>query len=1509
MTSQAISKFYPCDPTRFGLACNTHPLVLREYSRIVRCSPLPWTNQGQNAADEQNQWQSGFAFPTQNGQYDPSQHQWSPPMAGQAAAFAAVSHDAQNSLATDFRFDPTQQPVADTFLEDHLTTSQPTQMAFHAGSHSTLHQQFPDADSAMLDPSFGGSLHPTMFGQQQPQQPQQPQQQPQQQQQQVKLNMAGGNAGMGHMAMGQIQNNSHTHPQAFAQSDFAFPAGTQPFGSPANQVPQYSPPPLLARLAPARRQSLTPQQQQFDNNLRPNHAQASTFRRPTQQSPDRQRTQQQLFPAPGQPLVPPATAPPDQFQPGNHAHLGFQEFPDHASQAQLQQAHQASTFSSPQQLVFQQPVQLMQGVSGQQQQPTSNLHQQVTAANTQYMTQQEPETFALAAAEPSTKKRKRASKGAPDATATEPPAPAIVELSPEVVARKTEEIDALTAPVPTADEAKLLADAGKRGRNGGAKVAQNKAIPYLVGDGSIQLPAPKSFDKLAPLVAVPPRSGKPAVPGLGYALPCEVQGMFTSQYNPSSDRVGLDERREEAKGLLDEYDRSMTALGKRQPKYTEYPHAFKEQLKADEALKNKAGKKAKKEQEGERGAHKPIRPATRPTDPAAAAVWDITGIVHIEPSVGRNPALIANRVKEAGEYLINLRGEANRSKVAHDQATKDKLPTNEIAELKAAAAQKKQTLYKALDATVEHADDAVLDNLGGHQKLVLSLVNALISCIKSNDFSGDLPKIVLELFTLFKMTKKIAETPNLDMVLKRFEDKGDEAAGELAREVAQSMTKLIKATGSDAAPGYAGTSAAGRVKAKSGPGDGPSAKRGRDDDDDTRTVKKIAVEPGSSALSKKLGQFKAPMKAAASKATSSILPGKSRPVAKPASKPSPPAGADGTNASTDDKGKSDPKKGTKFDAKPGAAAPKKEVKAPPKPAASSSSSVVSSISSLLESINAKKPEIAAVTTKDSNRSETPETAEQRTKRLHKEARRRLRVSWKPESELVQIRIFEKDDEEDEGRASNMILDAADDRSEGMVLKRRADVGVEDEDDDPYQPWESPVATDLSTLPDDVRRKNFVTRGGHVAVATEEQKRIAEREQRELMAVYTDPADIPATPKSPPSEPSAAKAEVKVAQLPQDDDKFKEIHRRWQEEQQIGPDKALQEAMKRLDSKSNLSTRLDSILGRLHQAGSGKGGAAAQQPPGLAQAMEIATKATNTNVNIPFVMGNSVETHVLAWLKWDGNQAWRDPNPVHVDPTRVHQYGSSEVEQAGMAIEGLVKGLAGRAHPANSPPEWLMPDEERVREWWLGYNKELAAKQKKEEEARAKAGAEAEANALLAAAAAVAGQQGQVNLRDWSAYFAQQQQQQQAYAPYMALLQQLNGGARQAPAQQQPLATLQTSLPDSQLQSILAAINSQPSQQLQQAPTQSNPAGYELSHQYSQMGQDRQASSFEGGDRDRDWQDAHGRDDGPRDADEGRKKKRSGTHHKSGKAHTGSKLCTYWQQGSCVRGDKCTFRHD
>ncbi|KAJ3493912.1 hypothetical protein NLG97_g4427 [Lecanicillium saksenae] len=1083
------------------------------------------------------------------------------------------------------------------------------------------------------------------------------------------------------------------------------------------------------------------------------------------------------------------------------------------------------------------------------------------------------------AAGPAAKKRKRAVK--PDSASEVAPQ----DSTPEASGKKAEDMDAYPAPVPSAEEQEQLAKFNKRSKSAQAKYPTINGLPHLVFDGSMKIPAPKSFDKLAPLVTLPPRSGKAMVPELGYSLPCEIQGKFTSQYRPAPDRAGLNERRMEAKDLLDQFEASMKAMGKRRPKYTEYPHAFKEQMKSDEAVKNKAGKKAKKELEGD--PNKPIRPAVRPSDPVEAASWDAIGFVHIDQSVARTSALIAQRVQQAGDLFIKLRGEMNKAKLELDQMTKDKKPDADIAATKADYEQKKEAFYRALDSTVEHADDAVLDNLGGHQKLILSLINALISCIKAADFSGKLPKIVLELISHFRMTKKIIDTTNFETVRKRFGDKGDADIKEFIQDINAKIKKVLKASEPETATGYTGTSAASRAKAAAKTGTDATTKRSREDDSDSRTTKKVVVEQPGSSLLKKLAQPKAQPQAVSKSAISSILPGKSRPAAKPVPKSEGAASAGSPAASGDEKPKAPARKVSDSKTEP--------AKVPvPKPAPSATSSALSGIASLLDSINAPKAEAAAAaaTTKEVEVKDDSETPEAKAKRLRKLERRKLRVTWRPEHELVQVKIFQKDDDEDEGRAMNMIRDAADDKSEGMMLKQRVGMDEDEDDDDvPYQPWLGPVEMDFSGLSAETRNKNFTTRGGTVAFSTEEQKRIAEREQRELMAIYTDPADIPPTPKSPPPE-SANPSGGKIGQLPNEDPKFAEIQRRWADEQQMGVDKAFLAAVQRLDAKHSPANKLDAILGRLQNNN-------AASSSHLAPAPAVAQPPVSVEAsNVPLIVGLAAEEGILAWLRSDKIAAWRDPNPVHGDLSRPHRYPDAASQASGQIIEAVARYLQGKPYPANAPPDWMLQYEDKVKEWWFGYNKEAPARQRKEDERRARVGAEA-------GPAAAAG------MRDWS--YAQQQE----YAPYMAILQQMNGGNPVAPPPPPPQQ--QGQMNDSQLQSILSAIN--------QGPQQSNQPGGDAAYQMMlQMAQGQssqvQPSSNE---RDRDWDrdedrerdprrdwDRRDRNDGGRDESYRNTHKKKATlppHKPANKALIGTKACTFWQQGKCARGDQCTFRHD
>jgi len=77
----------------------------------------------------------------------------------------------------------------------------------------------------------------------------------------------------------------------------------------------------------------------------------------------------------------------------------------------------------------------------------------------------------------------------------------------------------------------------------------------------------------------------------------------------------------------------------------------------------------------------------------------------------------------------------------------------------------------------------------------------------------------------------------------------------------------------------------------------------------------------------------------------------------------------------------------------------------------------------------------------------PETEEERKKRLRKEGRRRLRVSWKPDHSLTEVRLFTHDPEEELGPDDRRQRQAGDVKGEGRILRLHKgldELGEEDE---------------------------------------------------------------------------------------------------------------------------------------------------------------------------------------------------------------------------------------------------------------------------------------------------------------------------------------------------------------------------------------------------------------------------------------------------------------------------------
>lgn len=91
----------------------------------------------------------------------------------------------------------------------------------------------------------------------------------------------------------------------------------------------------------------------------------------------------------------------------------------------------------------------------------------------------------------------------------------------------------------------------------------------------------------------------------------------------------------------------------------------------------------------------------------------------------------------------------------------------------------------------------------------------------------------------------------------------------------------------------------------------------------------------------------------------------------------------------------------------------------------------------------------------------PETPEEKAKRLRKEERRKLRVSFKPDDSLVEVRTFVHDPEEEMGHDDSMMRDVGDSRGEGQMLKMHKDLDLMDDEEDgippeqSFAPWKIP----------------------------------------------------------------------------------------------------------------------------------------------------------------------------------------------------------------------------------------------------------------------------------------------------------------------------------------------------------------------------------------------------------------------------------------------------------------------
>jgi hypothetical protein len=840
-------------------------------------------------------------------------------------------------------------------------------------------------------------------------------------------------------------------------------------------------------------------------------------------------------------------------------------------------------------------------------------------------------------------------------------------------------------------------------------------------------------------------------------------------------------------------------------------------------------------------------------------------------------------VQEFGKLFLNLRDElvSISTDVANAEAEKRLEDTKR---LKDERALKRRVIASAVQAVIKFGKGVILNNFGKNPRLIIGFIHVLRDCVKLKDLDGELPRAVLNLLSRCEfITDELLQKAKFESLEKRFLTVNDaEIKGYIksirantieAKERAKSAEQTTKTEDVKVRLAQEAPRARKAEEAIKSSSSSSGLKRTLDPDANSgKPSKKIASEATAVGSSQKPV---APKPRVASFFDILKRPGlKSQAAAKATSAPTPPK-------------KPDPK---------------------PEP----TSTPQSSLAEILASI--EKPREVRKTPEAPPR--PPETAEEKAKRERKESRRHLRVHWKDGNALAEIRLFKHEQAEDEGRQDNMLRDAHDDRSEGMMLKQRVLENMADEEDEgagevEYMPYPELILIDFSDLENTMREKSYVTRGGQLPISTPQQQIQDRRESLELMVVYTDPKDIPPSPKEPPQ----ALHEKAPAERDFGQPSAKWLVQRIQEIYQFGPALAL----------SNFVNRLEKQKGRAFHQDTTQAASTAPDINSILSAMKGVPQE-------PSLAAHQLvyQNYLTATQNFTSPNKHQGPYPQLQSDTVTSTRTEQQMKMANDVFANLTRmtnHLRGKPYPPTEPPEWMT--ERAKSEWWEGYYRDNGTP----------AG-------LRAIDAEISAHQAQLRVAEaQKAQTPPTQAQPQAPLPQMQYSQigsytvppPPNMAAGGTPAYdigqlQQVLAGLNNpgahAIP-SQLQNIFSGLNTQNNQTLPQQqqnwpaewpgsgsgnnsgqsyPSQSQPSRWDNSYTGAA---DNSRSGYN--DNSRSNYDTSNQDNGNHRTREGgyggEERHRVPVPTAASEYKGKKKPCKFWQEGKCAKGANCTFLHD
>ncbi|KAF2737072.1 hypothetical protein EJ04DRAFT_135582 [Polyplosphaeria fusca] len=506
-------------------------------------------------------------------------------------------------------------------------------------------------------------------------------------------------------------------------------------------------------------------------------------------------------------------------------------------------------------------------------------------------------------------------------------------------------------------------------------------------------------------------------------------------------------------------------------------------------------------------------PAVRPEEPKGAVRYDAIKATWAPRMSSLGVTKTRNGLKAIWNDVLDPIQKRWRADSLQLKEATDKQKTSELPTLKSRVKDQRDLLEVALKTLLEHGHPDVLYHLAQVKPFLYCCYQFLANRFKMNDFNGALPTVIYEvLLQCGTLTTELLEDTKVKKALVSMRKNANERSKGF-------IQKIIDAAAANTKKSSVSTPPKDEPKESEEPkrtaglptsrpaGDPSAAKKARPSVPAQTVVKKIPAAAPSVKSTPSLTSTTASQKRPGEKAAPVPVRKGNQVVNKPSSlfstlnaaskKPAP-----STNTTVGSKA-------TAALTKIGPATAKK-----PTPAASSKPSF--SFAETMKSLIDPKPETTVAPKPEKQL--PPETPEEKVKRLRKESRRHLRVTFRPDASLVDVRYFHHDPDEELGHDENFVRDAGDIGGEGRMFKQHRDMEMDDDEDEPeveYRPWVEPSEIDFSRVDAGERARNYAPYGGGQLQPTSPEKAAnQQRENATLLVVYTHPSDVPSSPREP-----------------------------------------------------------------------------------------------------------------------------------------------------------------------------------------------------------------------------------------------------------------------------------------------------------------------------------------------------------------------------------------------------------